>query len=300
MQLFYLNRINEVFNYIDSNLDGDLSLNVLSDVACYSPFHLHRLFKSIANETLNNYITRKRIERSASMLIHNSEYSITDISEKFGFNTISVYSRAFKNFYGISPTEFRKLKPVQLSNLSQTNSKNRQVDYISMDYICNIKHSKDWLNMNAKIQFKNMPKMHLAYITHIGDKDIESKFQQIIKWVNPKDYLSDENTHIARIFHDSFKITDADKVRMSIGVLSPNPLPPDHQVSNTIIEPGKCLAGYFEISINEFDKAWDSLFLWMSEKGYKRAEQSPFEIYHRSKMKIPIIKLAVELCIPIE
>lgn len=300
MQTSYLVRINKVFTYIDSNLDAELTLNVLADVACYSSFHLHRLFKCIANETLNNYIIRKRIERSALMLIHNPEIGITEISEKYGFNSISVYSRTFKNYYGISPTEFRKTKPVQVSKNGQMNSKNGQVDHISKDYICNIKLLNDWLKMNAKIEIKNIPKMYLAYITHIGDKGIEEAFNRILKWATPKGYLSNENTHICRVFHDSFKITDAEKVRMSIGVLSPNALPMDQSVSNTSIDPGKCLVGYFEISIEDFEKAWDSMFLWMSEKGYKRSDQTPFEIYLNNKVEIPAKILSVELCIPIE
>ncbi|HEY1045353.1 MAG TPA: AraC family transcriptional regulator [Bacteroidia bacterium] len=300
MQTSYLLRINKVFTYIDSNLDGELTLNVLADVACYSPFHLHRLFKCIANETLNNYIIRKRIERSALLLIHNPEFSITEISEKYGFNSTSVYSRTFKNFYGISPTEFRKTKPVQLSKIGQVNSKIGQVDHISKDYICNIKLSNDWLKMNAKIEIKKIPEMQLVYITHIGDKGIEEAFNSVLKQAIPKDYLSIENTHICRVFHDSFKITDAEKVRMSIGVISPKALPHDQFFSNTSFDPGKCLVGYFEISIEDFEKAWDSMFLWMSEKGYKRSEQTPLEIYLNKKIEIPNNKLSVELCIPIE
>ena len=69
----YIKRINAVFQYIDANLDTELPLETLSQIACYSPFHFHRIFKMITDETLNNYITRRRIEKAAALLLHKKE-----------------------------------------------------------------------------------------------------------------------------------------------------------------------------------------------------------------------------------
>lgn len=51
-------RINRVFEYIYSNLDANLSLATIADIAFFSPFHFHRIFKAITGETINEYITR--------------------------------------------------------------------------------------------------------------------------------------------------------------------------------------------------------------------------------------------------
>lgn len=110
MQEEYIHRINKVLTYIDENLNNELSLKTLSNVAYYSPFHLHRLFKAITNETLNTYITRKRIERTAMMLIHNKEYSITEIAYKYGFKNDSTFSRTFKNYMD-KVLRISKIKP---------------------------------------------------------------------------------------------------------------------------------------------------------------------------------------------
>ena len=72
IQADYRNRINKVFVYIDENLQSKLSLEELSDIACFSPFHFHRVFKTITNETLNEYVTRRRIEKSALDLMHKT------------------------------------------------------------------------------------------------------------------------------------------------------------------------------------------------------------------------------------
>ncbi len=46
----------ERINNIQENIDKPLSLEILADVACFSPFHSHRLFAAHVGETLNDYI----------------------------------------------------------------------------------------------------------------------------------------------------------------------------------------------------------------------------------------------------
>jgi len=91
----YIKRVNKILIFIDENLDNDLSLETIASIGFYSPFHLHRLFKAITNETLNSYITRKRIVKTASLLIHRKETTVTEISMQHGFNSNSAFTRTF-------------------------------------------------------------------------------------------------------------------------------------------------------------------------------------------------------------
>lgn len=107
IQIDYQIRINRVFEYIENNLDADLSLASIADIAFFSPFHFHRVFKAITGETLNEYITRRRIEKAALELLRKN-ISVSEIFLKYGFTDNSSFTRTFKKFYGVSPTEFRK------------------------------------------------------------------------------------------------------------------------------------------------------------------------------------------------
>lgn len=111
----YISRINLALKFIDNNLDSVLSLESVSSIAFYSPFHFHRIFKAIIGETLNSYISRSRIEKAASVLIHQEEVNITGIYLQCGFNSNSSFTRTFKNFYGVSPSRFRKECQVNLA-----------------------------------------------------------------------------------------------------------------------------------------------------------------------------------------
>ncbi|GAA3631595.1 AraC family transcriptional regulator [Flavivirga jejuensis] len=295
----YISRINLVLKHIDNNLDSELSLGLLSRLALYSPFHFHRIFKAIIGETLNSYIIRKRIEKAASVLIHKKNISITELSLQYGFSSNASFTRAFKNFYGLSPSEFRKENPSKFSKISNSESKNSQENLIFEKYICNINNHLNWIKINANIEIKEISELKFASITHFGENDVESVFDRLIKWANSKDLMKNPETKMARVFHDSFKITTPDKVRMSICVLTNKPFTPEGEIDAITIKKSKCIVGRFEISPNDFEKSWSSLFVWMNDQGYKKAEKNPFEIYHNDFREHHENKCIVDLHIPI-
>ncbi len=295
----YSPRIHRVFKYIDENLDGDLSLTTLSNIAFFSPYHFHRVFKFMTNETLNDYVTRRRIEQSALELIHK-DLGITEIATKYGFNDSSSFTRRFKHYYGLSPTEFKKQHPNKFSKIRQLERKNGQEYPDPEKYICIINTLKTWTNMNATIEIKDIPELHLAGLTHIGITNVETTFEKLIRWGNSKGLLGDSKSKIGRVFYDSMKVTDPSNVRMSIFLTTDKPIEPDGEINSLTIKKGKCIVGRFEITPNDFEKSWTGLFIWMNAQGYKKSVDHPFEIYHNDFREHPEHKFIVDLHIPIE
>ncbi|MGW9686854.1 AraC family transcriptional regulator [Flagellimonas sp. 2504JD1-5] len=295
----YKNRINRVFEFIDENLDSDLSLNTVSAVAFFSPYHFHRVFKFITGETLNQYVTRRRIEKSALDLRHKT-ITATEIAHKNGFNDLSSFTRAFKKYYGLNPTEFLKQNPNKFSKIRQLESKNGQTYPDHEKYICIITNLKKWIAMHAKIEIKETPEMNVAGVTHIGIHGVEQAFEKVLRWANPQNLMKDAETKLGRVFYDSVKVTAPDKVRMSIFLLSDKPYKTEGEIHKFIINQSKCIVGSFEITPNEFEKAWTGLFIWMNENGYKKSPENPFEIYHNDYREHPQKKFLVDLYIPIE
>ena len=300
LQPEYIDRINKALVFIDRNLDTPLDLASVATIACYSPYHFHRLFKAITNETLNAYISRTRIEKAASILMHRKEVSVTEVLFRYGFTSQSSFARAFKNFYGVSPTAFRKQYIDRHSKIRQTESKNGQVQQRFEKYICNINTLKQWIEMNSNIEVKEISELHLASITQIGTTGMEQTFERLIRWAGPKGLLDNTEAKMARIFHDSFKVTSADKVRMSVGVLTEELIETDGEVHGITIKPSKCIVGHFEITPDEFEKAWSGIFIWMNENAYKKDNSNPFEIYNNDFRQHPQRKCLVDLHIPIE
>lgn len=296
----YIKRINNVLVYIDQNLDQELNLETIAKIGNYSPFHLHRIFKAITNETINEYITRKRIEKTALILIHKKEITISELSLQYGFNSNSSFTRTFKKFYAVSPSDFRKIYSNKFSKIGKADSKNGQENGISDQYICNIDNHKNWIKMKAKIEIKEMPKLDLVYITQIGHNGMQDAYSKLIKWAAPKGLLENENLKIVTIYHDSYKVTDPDKVRMSACISVKEKISVDGEIGLTTIESGKFIVGHFEIGINEFEKSWNAIFIWMSENGYKKTNRNPYEIYYNDFNEHPQKISIVDFCIPIQ
>ena len=298
LQLSYRNSLNKAFHYIDENLNENLSLDIISQIACFSPFHFHRIFKALTGETLNEYIGRRRIEKSAIELIHKST-TIEEVSLKYGFNDISTFSRAFKRFYKMNPTQFRKQNPYKYNRIRQYKSKNRQEYPDIKKYIRTINNLKNWIKMNASIEIKRVPKMELAYVSNIGDANMSASYSKLINWATSKGLMTDD-AKLLTIYHNSFKITSEDKVRMSVCLLLKQPQQTSGEIGLTSIEETKCIVSKFEISLDDFEKSWTGLFVWMNENGYERSDQDPFEIYHNNFNKHPEKKAIVDFYIPIK
>ena len=104
----YVRLINKTEDFIEINLNHQITLADVAKYVNFSEFHFHRLFTKYSEETLNQFVTRIKMERSAVYLAVNTEISITDIAFNYGYNSSSSYNKAFKKHYGVSPTEFRK------------------------------------------------------------------------------------------------------------------------------------------------------------------------------------------------
>src|SRR5712692_3721376 len=115
----YTRRINTVISHVRQNLDGDLSLDALSRVGCFSKFHFHRVFKSITDETVNDMVVRMRLERAANLLRTVPRLSITAAAFEVGFSSVSVFSRAFRKHFGVNARQWDRRSPLK-------NSKNGQ------------------------------------------------------------------------------------------------------------------------------------------------------------------------------
>lgn len=104
----YIRLINKTEDYIEDNLDRQVTLKDAASNVNFSEYHFHRLFSKYSKETLNQFILRIKMERSAIYLVINSKIRITEIAFKYGYNSSSSYNKAFKKHFGMSPTAFRK------------------------------------------------------------------------------------------------------------------------------------------------------------------------------------------------
>ena len=97
-----------VSQYIVENISNSISLDDLAKVVNSSKFQLIRNFHKEYQTTPAKWLWYIRLRLAATLLKKNNSYSQLEIAETCGFKSLAHYSRAFKKFYGQSPSHFRK------------------------------------------------------------------------------------------------------------------------------------------------------------------------------------------------
>src|SRR6266498_2739559 len=100
--------IHDVKQYISRHIDGSLNREMLAAVIGFSVPPFPRNFKACAGENIASYVRRMRLERAGRKL-RMGAVDITEVALAAGYDTHAAFSKAFKQQYGLSPSEFRQL-----------------------------------------------------------------------------------------------------------------------------------------------------------------------------------------------
>ncbi|MEM0982028.1 MAG: AraC family transcriptional regulator [Cyanobacteria bacterium P01_H01_bin.58] len=99
-------QLNQVLDYIDAGLAGEIKLAKLAGLLNMSPFHFGRMFKQSMGISPHQYVIQQRLERAKHLLKH-SDRTIIDIALECGFNSHSHLSKQFRKVMGVTPRTFR-------------------------------------------------------------------------------------------------------------------------------------------------------------------------------------------------
>ena len=108
--------IEEVMRYIRHHIDKPIRRETLAAVAGFSVPHFHRVFTAHVGESAISYVRRIRLERAARKL-RMGAVDITEVALAAGYDTHAAFSKAFKQQFGLSPSEFRQLNCWVATNL---------------------------------------------------------------------------------------------------------------------------------------------------------------------------------------
>jgi AraC family transcriptional regulator len=297
---YYLSSINKVIDYIENKIDTPLDLQLLADVANFSPFHFHRIFLAIKGETLNSFIRRKRLEKSASFLI-STDKPITEIAVLCGFNSNASFSRSFKEYFNSSATNFRKGGYIKYAKRLGISSEDTADYFEKVEEVVD-KMIKDKRRIYQKVEVKVIKDFTVAYCRHVGRFDeIGLAFEKLMRWAGPRGLMEGENFKVLTLYHDDPKVTGVEKLQQSACIsIDPN-VKVEGEIGKMKIEGGKYAFARFEISEHEFTEAWTSLCAcWLPESGYECDERRPFELFHNDYTKHPENKFILDICIPVK
>ena len=102
----WIKQLNKVINYIEENLDGDISYQEISKIAGCSVYNFQRVFSYIADKPLSEYIRNRKLTLAAFDILNTTD-KLIDIAVKYGYDSQDSFTRAFKAFHGTLPSKVR-------------------------------------------------------------------------------------------------------------------------------------------------------------------------------------------------
>jgi len=291
----YIERINKVIDYIETNLDTELQLDNLAQIACLSKYHFHRIFYSFTSEPLYSFVTRLRTERSAALLLSQNK-SITDIAFSCGFNDSATFSRAFKKQFKMSASEWKKKK----------NSKIHQDYKIKSSYTVDMNIGQKRIFEPLKVEEKFLHDMHIAYIRHTGfyagdSKLFQSLYKKLMKWAVSAGVVNYPETKDIVIYHDPLGITENDKLRISVGITIPENTKVAGEIGSLYISKGRYISCRFEVHNDEYGRAWTQVFRnILPQRGLQPDDGFCFEQYPPNCYNRENYSTTVDIYVPIK
>lgn len=109
LRQFEVDAIHQVALLIETEIDNPKTIPEYSRKAEINPNKLQSGFQLLFNCTINEYIQKQRLKKAVHLL-HNTNFNMSEICDRIGLNSQSYFSKIFKEAYGYSPSEYRKLK----------------------------------------------------------------------------------------------------------------------------------------------------------------------------------------------
>jgi len=285
----YAQRMNRVLDYVDAHLDGDLDLPSLAAVACFSPFHFHRLFMAWMGETLGDYLRRRRLEAAAVRLAANPALPVLDVAVSVGFGSGEAFARAFKLRFGETPTAWRQRSPqrwaadVQAMRRRQQDGNPDQAlrnpDQSARGRVADDRDSTT-PEFPMKVTIETLLPARMAYLRHIGPYGQPvSQFwlQTMLPWLIANGL---EQAPRYGVGLDDPCITAPDKCRYDAGVAIPDDFVARNPAGIQTLPGGRYAITDFEGSVDDIAATYTELLRdWLPASGLQ-ADDRPFYEYY--------------------
>jgi AraC family transcriptional regulator len=282
-------RINQVKRYIREHMDEPLNREELAQLAGFSVPHFHRIFTAHVGENISAYVRRVRMERAAQQLLAQV-VNITEIALTSGYETHSAFGKAFKQHFGLSPSEFRELNPKAAAHLI-----NRRMWFNRKELLMQPQEIRTLPDLKALYARASEVMTSPAFQT--APMEAMNKLMSYVMAHHTKDDVR----HVIALYPDESEI--GKEVRFDAGVVFADGVKPaatDGLAYQTL--PGGRWAIFRHVGpYDTLWQTWQAIYRdWLPASGQELRDAVPFEDYVDDPSQVAPEQLQTDIYIPIK
>jgi len=290
----YQRRINRVINHIRDHLSEPLSLERLARLAHFSPFHFHRVFRSLTGEPLHACVRRLRLEKAVFQMRHGPPATLLEIALACGFASSSDFSRAFKQVYGFSPSRYSRERFLEESKIRQDLMANLGYGFGTLP---------DHPNPDRfRVRLVDRPAQPIAYVRVIGTTDAKrlmAGFDRLMAWGRRHGLVP--RGQLIGLSPDDAEITPMNKYQFDWCLALPPDLDPDGEIDIGLIPANRFAVLRSKGDIHKEYRAWSHLFYaWLPGSGYQPADQPALEVYRCHPLESGWSEFDIDCSLPVK
>ncbi|MBN1144767.1 MAG: AraC family transcriptional regulator [Bacteroidales bacterium] len=283
---YYQSKVQEVIQYIENNLDQELTIKTLAERSNISLFHFHRIFKASVGTPLGTYINRLRLD-AAAKLIRQSGIPIGEIALQIGYNDVSAFSKSFTRTFSISPTDYRQNRESTINSGIDLLWKNESIE-----------------NFHLRPKIKVIPPIRAICIEvrgEYGGQETGEAWKALIDYAS-SNRLIGWNPDAFSIYYDDPDEKGIDNCTSDLCIAIRKNVIPDAPFKIKEIEGGKFLVFRYQ---GPYEKLWDVYNYLFKEHfiladNYKLRDALMLEKYIKYSEKTRPENLLTDICIPVE
>lgn len=268
-------RINRAIDYITQNLDGPLALEQVARAAAFSPYHFHRVFRSLVGETPGDFVKRLRLERAIHLLWHQPSLSLTEVALATGFASSSDFSRSFKTKFGVPPSAF------DVKGFRETN-REAMLSFLDGEVgtSSSIPAPQGENPDNFEVKLRKLEPRTVAYIRvarPFEGGSVASAAEQLVAWGRSHNLLGSQWLGYMR---EDPKVVPLDKCRYDVAVVAAEPFQSElvsWQAFPALLVAEISIAGPIALEMRALDWLYGS---WLLNSAYVPDDQPVFEAWH--------------------
>jgi AraC family transcriptional regulator len=264
----YHERILRVLVHIQKNLDAPLPLDELAGVACFSPFHFHRVFRGMVGESVKEHVRRLRLERAAQWLRH-SERPVTQIAFDSGYDSHEAFTRAFRAMFDCAPSEYREARAGASGAAPELPPRAR----------LGTRPAGAPLDVRVEV----LGPLRLAFVRHVGPYDtVGATWAKLMAWAGRRGLLG-PGMRLLGIVHDDPEITSPEKLRYDAAVVVHGAAEPEGETGVQEIPRGEYGVALHRGPYERLGETYARLCgEWLPRSGREPASAPALEEYHNA------------------